>query len=115
MAEHCFITEGGYFYKMAPPIALPMQTDLFGQPLGNSNHTVEQLHGYFMNKYKEKGRNHILLKITGRCTIYDDVLAEGEERQLESWLNIQCSDKIFAYPYQIGHRYLISTENIREI
>lgn len=115
MAEHLFILDGGFFYKMAPALALPNQTDLFGQPLGDSNRTAQQLHGFFLSKYEEKSRCYIMLKITGKVFLYDDVLQEGEQRQLESILRLECSRKLYAYPYKPGAPYLISTENITEL
>lgn len=115
MAEHLFITEGGYFYKMAPMIALPQQTDLFGQPLGGSPRNIAQLHGFFVGKWEDRTGSFILLKITGRCSICDDVLGAHESHELESMLRISCNRKVYTYPFKEGHRYLVSTDNITEL
>ncbi len=114
MAKHnfVFVAEGGYFYKMAPQLALPGQTDLFGSPVGDSTHAVTQLHGIFVGKVSAKGEFEITLKVTGRTTITDDVLGETETRELESYIVINVDAIKYQYPFIIGRKYLISTQNI---
>ncbi len=114
MAKHnfIFVAEGGYFYKMAPQLALPGQTDLFGNPMGDSTHAVTQLHGIFIGKVASKGDFEITLKVTGRTTIIDDVLGHSETKELESYIIINVDAAKYQYPFVIGKKYLISTQNI---
>lgn len=115
MAEHTYELEGGYFWKKSPQLAMPAQTDLWGQPLAGSMRTIEQLHGQFMSKECNKGKFIVLLRITGRATITDDVLGETESRELESYLRITVTATMYQYPFVVGKNYLLSTVSIRPI
>lgn len=112
MADHIYIIDGGYFYKTAPPIALPIPTNLFGEALQDSPRLAAQLHGIFIEKESKKGQFQILLKITGSLKISDDVLGVHEFRDLESFIRIVVTPQIYQYPFQPGRKYLISTTQI---
>lgn len=120
MAEHVYVVDGGYFYKTRPLIALPPEqpVDLFGNPVGpvkTSPRQIAQLHGIYRAKEKEARGGYILLHVTGRITIVDDVLDEGETRELESHIKIYVPDKIFAFPFQPGRKYLITHDNVKQL
>jgi hypothetical protein len=112
MAEHIFIIDGGYFYKTAPPIAVPVPVDLFGMPLKDSPRMTPQLHGIFVEKVARKGDFEILLKITGHCAIHDDILNQGETFELTSFVRLLVPASLYQYPFRVGNKYLISTTQI---
>ena len=115
MADHIYVTEGGYFYKMLPHIALPQQTDLFGQPLGNSKRTAAQFHGRFMGKRNVGKDYEVVLRIEGRAIIADDILGTVEETVLQSTVILNVPAAIYHTPMEVGACYIISPVTVKRI
>lgn len=115
MSEHIFIVDGGYFWKKLPDIALPMQVDLFGQPLGGSKRTISQHHGIFLGKRIIGTNYEVLLKLEGRSIICDDVLGTQEVHNLNSTLLLQVPQSIYEFQFEAGQKYIITPIKVTKL
>lgn len=98
-----------------PLITQPDHTDLFGTPIPGTGKTSRQLHGTFVSKYEKKGDFFVILQVTGSITIHDDVLNEGETRQLTSTMKIYVPARIYSYPFTVGRKYILTTTTITSL
>lgn len=132
MAKHKFLSvkptikEGGYFYRWYPNITEYRQRkdgedhpkrklQLFPAPDPPTiSNNVRSLYGKFLDKYEDKGTKTIELELTGKVLFSDTYTKALEQRVVTSILIIAVEDVVYDYPFEKGHLYRITTDQVNE-